>query len=53
MSRPKLSRLELKIMETLWTRGEVSIREIQWRLFRKRAGLPIRQNPDDSVSAGG
>lgn len=29
MSRPKLSRLELKIMETLWTRGEVSIREIQ------------------------
>lgn len=29
MTRPKLSRLELKIMETLWTRGEVSIREIQ------------------------
>ena len=29
MGRPKLSRLELKIMETLWTRGEVSIREIQ------------------------
>lgn len=29
MARPKLSRLELKIMETLWTRGEVSIREIQ------------------------
>ena len=29
MGRPKLSRLELRIMETLWTRGEVSIREIQ------------------------
>jgi BlaI family penicillinase repressor len=29
MAKPKLSRLELKIMETLWTRGEVSIREIQ------------------------
>ena len=29
MARPKLSRLELKIMETLWTRGEVSIREVQ------------------------
>jgi BlaI family transcriptional regulator, penicillinase repressor len=25
---PKLSKLELQIMETLWTRGEVSIREI-------------------------
>jgi BlaI family penicillinase repressor len=29
MAKPKLSRLELKIMETLWTRGEVSIRELQ------------------------
>ena len=29
MSGPKLSKLELQIMETLWTRGEVSIREIQ------------------------
>jgi BlaI family transcriptional regulator, penicillinase repressor len=29
MSSPKLSKLELQIMETLWTRGEVSIREIQ------------------------
>jgi len=26
---PKLSKLELKIMETLWARGESSIREIQ------------------------
>jgi BlaI family penicillinase repressor len=35
MARPKLSRLELKIMETLWTRGEVSIREIQEAFLEK------------------
>ena len=29
MPRPKLSKLELQIMETLWSRGECSIREIQ------------------------
>ena len=29
MGEPKLTKLELKIMETLWTRGQVSIREIQ------------------------
>ena len=29
MPEPKLTTLELKIMETLWTRGPVSIREIQ------------------------
>jgi BlaI family penicillinase repressor len=29
MPGPKLSKLELQIMETLWTRGESSIREIQ------------------------
>jgi predicted transcriptional regulator len=29
MTEPKLTKLELQIMETLWTRGEVSIREIQ------------------------
>lgn len=29
MAAPKLSKLELKIMETLWTRGESSIRELQ------------------------
>jgi BlaI family transcriptional regulator, penicillinase repressor len=29
MAGPKLARLELQIMETLWTRGPVSIREIQ------------------------
>jgi BlaI family transcriptional regulator, penicillinase repressor len=29
MSKPKLAKLELRIMEALWTRGESSIREIQ------------------------
>ena len=29
MAEPRLTKLELKIMETLWTRGETSIREIQ------------------------
>src|SRR6202045_1556826 len=29
MTLPKLTKLELQIMETLWTRGEASIREIQ------------------------
>ena len=29
MPTPKLSRLEFQIMETLWARGELSIREIQ------------------------
>ena len=29
MAEPKLSKLELQIMETLWTRNSASIREIQ------------------------
>jgi predicted transcriptional regulator len=29
MAEPKLTKLELQIMETLWTRGQASIREIQ------------------------
>jgi BlaI family penicillinase repressor len=29
MSGPKLAKLELRIMETLWMRGKASIREIQ------------------------
>jgi predicted transcriptional regulator len=29
MSLPRLTRLELRIMETLWSRGAASIREIQ------------------------
>jgi BlaI family penicillinase repressor len=29
MGSPKLSKLELKVMETLWTRGACSVRELQ------------------------
>jgi BlaI family penicillinase repressor len=29
MARPKLTRLELQILEVLWTQGKASIREIQ------------------------
>ena len=29
MALPKLSKLELRIMETLWTRGECPVRELQ------------------------
>jgi len=29
MTEPKLAKLELQIMEVLWTQGQVSIREIQ------------------------
>ena len=29
MPGPKLTKLELQIMETLWTKGEASIREVQ------------------------
>jgi predicted transcriptional regulator len=29
MAGPRLSRLELQIMDTLWSRGEASIREVQ------------------------
>jgi predicted transcriptional regulator len=29
MASPKLSKLELQIMETLWSRGDCSVREIQ------------------------
>ena len=29
MPQPKLSKLELKIMEALWTKGALSVREIQ------------------------
>ena len=38
MSDPKLSKLELQIMETLWTNGQASIREIQ-------EGFPEKRRP--------
>jgi BlaI family penicillinase repressor len=36
MASPKLSRLELKIMEALWTKGPSSVREIQETFPAKR-----------------
>src|SRR5580698_2223428 len=36
MAGKKLSKLELQIMETLWTRGELSIREMQEAFAAKR-----------------
>lgn len=38
MPEPKLSRLEFQIMESLWTHGELSIREIQ-------EGFPAKRRP--------
>ena len=29
MAQPKLSRLELQIMEALWTHGPLAVREVQ------------------------
>jgi BlaI family penicillinase repressor len=36
VAEPKLSKLEYQIMDTLWTRGECSIREIQDAFPEKR-----------------
>jgi len=36
MNLPKLTKLELQIMEGLWTRGEASIREIQENFPEKK-----------------
>lgn len=36
MADPKLTRLELQIMETLWTRGSASIREVQQSFPEKK-----------------
>jgi len=36
MTLPKLTKLELQIMEALWTRGEASIREIQGNFPEKK-----------------
>jgi len=36
--QPKLSKLEFKIMETLWTKGECSIRDIQ-------ESFPLKKRP--------
>ena len=36
MVEPKMSRLEFQIMEALWTKGELSIREMQETFVAKR-----------------
>ncbi len=36
MKQPKLTRLEIEIMEAVWTRGQASIREIQESFPEKR-----------------
>jgi predicted transcriptional regulator len=36
MPHPKLSRLELRIMETLWTHGPCSVREVQEHFAQKK-----------------
>jgi BlaI family penicillinase repressor len=36
LAEPKLSKLEFQIMETLWTRGEASIRDLQESFPEKR-----------------
>jgi BlaI family transcriptional regulator, penicillinase repressor len=36
MAQPKLTKLELQIMEALWTRGQASIREIQESFAEKK-----------------
>ena len=38
MAQPRLSKLEMQIMETLWSRGPISIREIQ-------EAFPTRNRP--------
>jgi predicted transcriptional regulator len=38
MKRPKLTRLELQVMETLWTRGVCSVRELH-------EGFPAKNRP--------
>jgi predicted transcriptional regulator len=38
LGQPKLTKLELQIMDTLWTRGQTSIREIQ-------EGFPEKKRP--------
>lgn len=36
MAGPRLTKLELQIMDTLWTRGEASIREVQEAFAEKK-----------------
>ena len=54
MAKPKLSKLELKVMEVLWDHGEISIREIQETFPHRTQALGVPyDDPDYGVSAGG
>src|SRR6266404_4093882 len=43
MARPKLTKLELQILEVLWTQGKASIREIQESFPAPRPAYPTVQ----------
>jgi BlaI family penicillinase repressor len=45
MPRPKLTKLELQILETLWARGNASIREIQEAFPEPRPAYTTIQTP--------
>ena len=49
MAQPKLTRLELRIMEALWAQGKASIREIQEAFPEPR---PAHYHPDHRIPAG-
>ena len=48
MAEPKLAKLELQIMDVLWTRSKASIREIQG-LSPKRTDRPTRRSKQLSI----
>jgi BlaI family penicillinase repressor len=43
MAQPKLTKLELQIMETLWTHDTASIREIQTTVYRMEGKKAVRR----------
>ena len=51
MATPKLSKLELQIMEKLWDRGQSSIREIQ-EAFPRKGQAGLHDYPDDYLPDG-
>ena len=53
MAHPKLSKLELQIMETLWKAGECSIREIQGGISRIEEAGFRHHGTDNGVPATG
>lgn len=53
MALPKLSQLELRIMETLWSRGALSIREIQEAFPERRPAYTTVQTTVYRLEAKG